>query len=230
VKARQAFIWVLSALASWGCSARPPVGDPDDGGESGFGLQHASGASLSSASYTIEGPSGFLSAGNVAVGPTADVPVTVGHLPLGVGYVVSIDATASDGVTVCSGSTPFDVADASAVFTVVVHLDCAVPSGDVSVAGSLNRCPVVDGIDAVPLDVRLGGVSRLTLFAHDSDTGPSPLSFGWAVNGIKLARQTTPTLAFTCTTASDVTIAGTVSDGDPDPACADASAVKVSCR
>jgi hypothetical protein len=228
VKRHRAEIWVLSALASLGCSVRSSPSD--HGGSQGLGLQVASGATLSSAGYTIEGPSDFLSAGSVPVGASPDVPVTISHLPLGAGYLLRIDATASDDLTVCSGSASFDVTDASAVFTVVVHLDCAVPSGDLSLSGVLNVCPILDGIDAVPMDVKLGGASQLTLFAHDTDTGPSPLSYAWAVNGIKLARQTSPTLGFTCTSAGEVTISGTVSDGDPDPACADSSAVKVTCQ
>jgi hypothetical protein len=229
VKAHRTRIGFLAMLVSLGCSTHAPTSDPD-GGSFGLGLQVASGATLSNASYTIEGPNGFLSAGSVAVGASPDVPVTVSHLPLGSGYLLSIDATASDGVTVCSGSTSFDVADSAATFSVIVHLDCAVPSGDVNVQATLNICPVIDGIDASPTDVKRGGVSQLTLFAHDSDTGPSSLSYSWAVNGIKLARQTAPTLSFTCTSRGDVTITAGVSDGDPDPTCADSSAVKVTCQ
>lgn len=229
MKAHHVGIWLLAALASVGCGTHSSKSDPD-GGSSGLGLVVASGATLSNASYTIEGPDGFLSAGSVAVGETPDVPVTVGHLPVGVGYQISIDATASDGATVCSGSTVFDVTDSNAVFSVTVHLECAVPSGDAFVQATLNICPVVDGIDASPMDVKLGGASRLTLFAHDSDTGPTPLAYAWAVNGIKLARQTSSSLSFTCTSAGDVTITGSVSDGDPDPTCSDSSSVKVSCQ
>lgn len=230
MKTHRAGIWWLSALASVACTSATASAPESDGGSFDQGLEVAPGTTLSSASYTIEGPDGFLSAGTVAVGSSPDVPIVVGYLPVGSGYLVSIDATASDGVTVCSGHSTFDVADSSAVFTVVVHLACAVPHGDVAIAATLNVCPIVDGIDAVPTDVKRGGFSRLTLFAHDSDTGPSPLSFGWAINGIKLARQTSPSLSFTCTNPGDVTITGTVSDGDPNSTCADSSAVKVSCQ
>lgn len=190
----------------------------------------APGVTLANANFTVEGPGGFSSAGTVSVGSSADVSIVLGHLPVGQGYVASIDTLASDGLTRCSGSTAFDVTDGSAVFTVVVHLDCGVPVGDVSVQATLNVCPVIDSLDASPLDVALGGVSNLTLSAHDSDTGPGPLSYGWAVNGIRLTRQTASSLGFTCTTSGEVTIAGIVSDGDLNPACADTAVAKVSCQ
>jgi hypothetical protein len=85
-------------------------------------------------------------------------------------------------------------------------------------------------LDASPMDLALGGVARLTLSAHDTDTGPAPLAYGWTVNGIKLTKQTGTSLGFACSSAGEVTIAATVSDGDPDPACADTSAVKVNCQ
>jgi len=201
-----------------------------DGGSFGLGLQVGSGATLSSASYTIEGPNGFLSAGSVAVGASPDVPIVLSHLPVGPGYLVTIDATASDNATVCRGNTAFDVTDSEAALTVIVHLECAVPTGAASIQATFNICPVLDGLDASPMDLKLGGVSRLTLSAHDSDTGPGALAYSWAINGIKLSTQTSATLAFTCSTPGEVTISGAVSDGDPNPACADSSAVKVSCQ
>jgi hypothetical protein len=182
------------------------------------------------ATYAIAGPNGFASAGTVPVGDSADVPVVLSHLPIGQGYELDLSATASDGVTVCDGNTTFDVADASATFTVVVHLDCAVPSGDVSVEATLNICPVVDGVDALPNSLTLGGVSSLSVAAHDSDHAPGPLAYAWAVNGIKLPRQTASTLGFACSSAGQITITASVSDGDPNPTCADSLGVQVSCQ
>jgi hypothetical protein len=224
-----AWAWLPALLASLGGCAE--AGAERDGGSSaGQWLNAGPGATLASANYTIEGPNGFVSAGTVAVGESPDVPITLGPLPVGNGYEVVLDATASDGVTVCTGRALFDVVDGAAVLTIVVHLTCTVPVGEISVVGTLNFCPVVDGLDASPLDVKLGGVSRLTLTAHDSDTGPAPLSYSWTVNGIKLTRQTSPSLNFACSSLGEVVIAGTVSDGDPNPACADTAGVKVTCQ
>src|SRR6185369_5092494 len=111
-----AWVFLPALLASLGgCSEAP--GDHNDSGSSGQWLNAGPGATLSSASYTIEGPNGFVSAGTVAVGDSPDVPVVLGPLPAGSGYEVMIDATVSDGMTACSGSTTFDVVDGAAVFT-----------------------------------------------------------------------------------------------------------------
>jgi hypothetical protein len=228
VKTRHAWILLPALLATLGACSE--AGGGREGGAFGQGLQVSPDATLSSASYTIEGPNGFASAGTVEVGSSPDVPVVVSHLPVGAGYLVSISAVASDGATVCEGNTTFDVSDSSAVFTVIVHLECAIPAGSISVEGVLNLCPVLDSLDASPMDLKLGGVARLTLSAHDSDTGPLPLRYGWSVNGIKLTQQTATLLSFACSSVGQVTIAATVSDGDPNPACADTSAVKVNCQ
>jgi len=102
--------------------------------------------------------------------------------------------------------------------------------GNASVAAVFNGCPVLDGLTAGPISLLVGGVSSLAVLAHDSDNGPSPLAYSWAVNGVPLPLQTASTLAFTCSAAGAVTITASVSDGDPNPACADALSVTVSCE
>jgi hypothetical protein len=194
------------------------------------GLQVAPDAFVTTATYTITGPNGFASAGTVPVGDSPDVAVVVSHLPVGQGYVLSLSATASDGVIECRGSTSFGVVDAGATLTIVVHLECAVPSGDVDVQSTLNLCPVLDGLDASPLALRLGGVSSLAVAAHDSDNGPTPLAYSWRVNGVRLPNQTASALSFACSSLGEVTITATVSDGHPDPACAASASAKVSCE
>jgi hypothetical protein len=194
------------------------------------GLEVAPGSFVTLATYTITGPNGFASAGNVPVGESPDVSVTLSHLPVGQGYVLSLSATASDGVIECQGSTAFDVIDANTTFAVTVHLTCAVPSGDVDVDTSLNLCPVLDGLSASPLNLRLGGVSSLVVAAHDPDDGPSPLAYSWRVNGVRLPAQTAPSLGFTCSSPGQVTISAGVSDGHRDPACAASATATVSCE
>jgi hypothetical protein len=193
-----------------------------------LGLQVSPGATVSSATYTIDGPNGFTSAGTVSVGDSADVPVAVGQLPVRSGYQMDVSATASDGVTVCEGSSTFDVTDSSST-TVIVHLVCGVPSGDVSVQGQINICPVLDGLSVSPSDLYVGGVASLMAEAHDTDSGPSPLSYSWTANGVKLSRQTNPALSLACSSAGAVAIKAGVSDGDPDPACADSLSVTINC-
>ncbi len=199
------------------------------GGSIDYGLQVSPDASVTTATYTISGPNDFASAGTVPVGDSPDVPVVVSHLPVGQGYQLDLHAVASDHVTVCDGSTTFAVVDALATLNLLVHLECVVPTGDANLQATLNTCPVLDGLTALPTSLQIGGISALTVTAHDPDSGPSALAYSWAVEGIKLPR-TASTLSFTCSSAGEVTLSASVSDGDPDPACADSSSVKVSCE
>jgi len=102
--------------------------------------------------------------------------------------------------------------------------------GNANVAAVFNRCPVLDGLTAGPISLLVGGVSNLAVLAHDSDNGPAPLAYSWAVNGVLLPQQNASTLAFTCSAKGAFTITASVSDGDPTPACSDASSVTVSCE
>ena len=212
-------------LAAGSCSQAQPS---PNGGEYGQGLQISPGVTVDSADYTISGPDGFTSAGTVAIGESADVSVVVSNLPVGTGYELVVSGTASDGITVCDGTATFDVATPNSTLTIVVHLECVVPSGDVALEGTVNICPVIDDLTAAPVNLTLGGVASLSVGAHDADSGPAPLSYRWMANGIIIAGKTAPTLSFTCTKLGQVTIAALVSDGDPK--CIDSSSVKVSCE
>lgn len=224
---------MIVGAASWlalaGCG-EPGASASPAGGSLGLGLQVSPTGEVTLAAYTVSGPNGFTSAGTVPVGESPDVPITLSHLPLGLGYELELNARASDGVTECDGSATFDVTDGNTPITLLVHLVCSVPTGDVAVEATFNICPVLDGLSASPLAVSLGGVSSLLAQAHDADNGPATLSYAWRVNGIKLSRQTAPNLTFACTSLGEVTIMATVSDGDPAPNCASSSSVKVSCE
>jgi hypothetical protein len=217
--------FLLTGLLGCGAASESPASR-----ELGQGLQVSPNGTVDTATYAISGPNDFASAGTVPVGSSPEVPVVVSHLPVGVGYELELNATASDGIVTCQGSATFDVADSSATLTLVVHLECAVASGDLDAEATLNACPVIDGLSANPVAVVLGGVSSLSVAAHDSDNGPSPLAYSWTVNGVKLPKQKASTLSFACSSAGQVTIAAGVSDGDPDPSCADAMSITVSCE
>jgi hypothetical protein len=192
------------------------------------GLQVSPNAYVTSATYTLSGPNGFVSAGTVTVGDSADVPIELGGLPVGTGYDLSVSATASDGLTLCDGKKTFDVTVGNTTVTEIVHLDCSVPTGDVSVSGTINTCPVIDDLTASPLALTVGGVSTLSVVAHDPDMGPQTLNYSWFVNDVHLPKQTGPNLNFACSSTGELTIGVSVSDGDP--ACAVPANVKVSCE
>jgi hypothetical protein len=197
-------------------------------GAVGLALQVSPGNTLSSATYTISGPNGYASAGTVAVGDSPDVPVVVQHLPNGIGYELQVSGSASDGVTLCEGSATFDVTN-DATSTVLVHLTCGVPSGDVQITGTFNICPMLDGLSANPNAIRVGGTASLTTTAHDSDNGPAQLSYRWSANGAVL-KTTGPNLVLACSSPGDIAIQVALSDGDSSPGCADQLSVSIHCN
>lgn len=192
------------------------------------GLQVSPTAWVTAATYTLSGPNGFVSAGNVDVGDSADVSIALGGLPAGTGYALSVRATATDGLTVCDGSKTFDVTAGNTTVTELVHLECSIPTGDVNVNGPVNTCPILDDFTASPLALQVGGVSALKATAHDPDLGPQALGYAWSVNDVRLPNQSAASLNFACSSPGDLILAVSVSDGDP--ACATATSVKVSCE
>jgi hypothetical protein len=211
-------------LTACGHAPAPPDGAPGVGGQA---LVLSPGVTVSTATYTISGPNAFASAGSVPVGSSPDLSIVLGGLPIGVGYEMDVLATASDGVTTCEATVPFDVTGPST--TVSVHLVCGVPQGDVQVTGAFNVCPVLDALDALPTETLVGGRVALAAAGHDADNGPSALAYKWSINGATIGNHPQSTLAFTCTTAGIVTIKVAVSDGDPDPACGDSLTVNLTC-
>jgi len=217
------------ALLACSVSCGQASGDGASGARDLLGLQLTPGVSITNAVYTISGPNGFFSAGSVDVGDSADVSVVIGHVPVGSGYELDLTATASDGQTICDGSTLFDVAVDKPSTTVSVHLVCAVPTGDVQVNATLNICPQIDELNASPTDVRVGGVVALTGSAHDTDNGPSPLSYKWSINGVPLKQVLPPILNFVCSSLGTFNFALSASDGDITPGCADTQSVTARC-
>ncbi len=111
------------------------------------------------------------------------------------------------------------------------RLDCheTPKKGSVLLTGVTNVCPVADGISAMPAAVAVGGTIALEAEAHDSDNGPSALTYHWTASSGTLSSASVPSPTFTCTDAGTATLTLTVSDGDPTPSCADSVNVTVSC-
>src|SRR5262249_39113263 len=137
-------------------------------------LTLAPGQSVSSASYVITGPGGFSKAGTIDVSQSATLSATIAAIPAGVGFSIMVTATTSDGSISCAGSAIFNVT-ARMTTAVVVHLVCheAPRNGSVQVTGTINVCPVLDSVSAVPAEVFVGGSLALAASAHDADHGPS---------------------------------------------------------
>ena len=181
-------------------------GQSGDVGSVGLALTVAPGVTISSASFTISGPNSFSRTGTVDVSQSSSLSFVIGNLPAGSGYSIELDATSSDGNTTCVGTATFTVT-AHSTTAVNVHLTCheAVRTGSVSVNGVLNVCPVADGITANPGDITVGHPVALAVTAHDSDNGPSPLSYQWTAASGAFSNATSATPTFTCSTAGPVT-------------------------
>jgi len=199
-------------------------------GSVGLQLQMASGATIKSASYTITGPNGFSKTGTIDVSVATKLSATIGGLPAGAGYSITLSATSSEGGTSCAGSGSFSVvAHQTATVTVAVTCREAARTGSVLVNGKLNICPTIDGLNANPAEVQVGGTIALSALAHDSDAAPSALSYGWTASSGTLSSATAQSPTFTCTAAGPATLTVTVGDGDPLATCADTLTAQVNC-
>src|SRR6185295_17287774 len=102
-------------------------------------------------------------------------------------------------------------------------------TGTVVVDGKLNICPTIDALGAAPAEVQVGGTIALSSSAHDSDAGPSPLSFGWTATGGTLSDPAAQNPTFTCVSPGSVTVKLSVSDGDPGASCPATAIAQVTC-
>jgi 5'-nucleotidase len=209
---------------------QPTISSSESAGELSLKLQLASGASLSTASYAITGPAGYSKAGSIDVSRSSKVSATIGGIPAGAGYTITLSATSTDASTACSGSATFGVT-AHQITPVTVPLTCKEKprTGSILVNGALNICPIVDGIDANPAEVSVGASLVLGGLTHDTDAAPAALSFQWSASSGTLSSATVANPTFTCSTAGPVTLSLTASDGDVTPGCADTTTTTVTC-
>jgi phospholipase C len=188
------------------------------------------GTTLNTVTYSITGPGGFMKSGSLDVSHSSTLSGLISGLPAGMGYSITLNGTATDGTTTCLGSAGFTIM-AQQTAMVSVHMTCHQPptTGSILVNGTLNVCPVVDGVSASPAEVMVGSSISLAATAHDADGGPSPLSYHWSVSSGALSDPTSATPSFTCTVAGPATLTVSVSDGDPAPGCAGMQTAMVTC-
>src|SRR5262249_5422104 len=168
------------ALSSYtfitGCGkTTAPIENTDSTGTVAFDLRLPDGRQINSASYMITGPNNFTKSGTINVSNSNTLSATIGGLPPG-NLQITITAMTVDGTVSCGGMKTFTVT-AGQTANVQVPLSCheAPRTGSVSVNGTLNLCPTVDGISANPAEANVGATIALTAVAHDSDAGPQAL-------------------------------------------------------
>jgi hypothetical protein len=210
------------ALGMFGCTSH----HDGDLGSVGIALELAPGISLTTLSYTIGGPAGFARSGSIDVSQSTIVSATIGGLPAGTGFTIALTSTATNGAAQCAGSASFSVT-AQATTSVTVHLLCREPptTGSVLVNGTLNLCPVVDGLSASPAEVLVGGSIALAGTAHDTDGAPAALTYHWTASAGTLSDASAQNPTFVCAAAGSVTLTLAASDGD----CSDSASTTVTC-
>lgn len=211
-------------------SDSPSSASEESLGSVGLALQLASGTTINSASYAITGPNAFTKTGTIDLKSATKLTATIGGLPAGTGYTVTITANSGEGGTSCSGSASFAIV-AHQIANVTVQITCKEPArtGSVLVNGQLNLCPTIDGININPAEVQVGGTIAISALAHDTDAAPAALTYGWTASGGTLSSSSVASPTFTCTAPGTVTLKLSVSDGDPTAACADTLSAQVTC-
>jgi hypothetical protein len=188
-------------------------------------LDFGGGVTLNSVDYVLTGPASFRQTGTLNVADQPTITATFQSLPPGTGYDIKVQGAASDNLNACKGEAMFNVA-ASMNAVVQIALTC---SGRATLAADVNTCPTIDSLSVVPAEVYVGGSVQLTSMAHDPDSGPSPLAATWAATSGSLTNLSTAGATFTCSAAGTFTVSLSVSDGTPNPKCADNAAVTVTC-
>ena len=218
---------ILCLLAAAGIGAAACSDDPAGavGNTIRFRLDFGGGVTLSSVDYVLTGPNNFRRVGSLSVGDQPTVTATFQNLPAGQGYKIQVKGTASDDMSSCQGEPTFDVT-ASMTAMLQIPLTC---SGGAAITATFNSCPVIDGLSAIPSEVRVGGSIDVIASVHDAD-GPNPLSATWATTtGGALSNLSITGATFTCTAPGTFTVGLRVSDGEGGNRCADTSTIQLIC-
>jgi arylsulfatase A-like enzyme len=215
----------LSGAAPWqGCSSdesRNP--GAEEVGSIGLKVVAAPGITLNSVAYTISG-NGFDKTGKIDTSGSETISGTIGGIPAGTGYTITLTATSSDGSVTYTGSAKFDVSSGHTT-RVTIHLRAKGKrgNGSVTVNATLNIGPVVDELTVTPLTASVGTSIALSAAGSDADEGPEKLSYYWSSTGGVIDDPIKPNAKLTSTTPGTFTVTLTVSDGD----CTDSTTTSV---
>ena len=210
---------VLLALAAsgplGGCGReKGSAGDVESAGSVSFNLTAAPGVTLNSVAYTVTG-NGFTKTGAIDTSVSPTISGTIGGIPAGKGYTITLTATSVEGGATFTGSATFDVT-AGGTTSVTIHLNGGGKTGNGSVVvnGTINVSPRLDEVTVTPQTVFVGGSIKLAAVGSDPDSGPSPLTYYWSTTGGVIDTPTGPNATLTSATPGTFTITVTVSDGD----------------
>ena len=210
-------IWLLLAASGpLGACARQPSSsvDVEPTGSIGLALTAAPGVTLNAVSYTISG-NAFTKTGTIDTSGSPTVSGTIGGIPAGKGYTITLTATSVEGTTTFTGSATFDVT-AGTTTSVTIRLigSDKTGNGSVAVTGTVNVSPRIDELTVTPQTVLVGSSISFRSVGTDPDSFPSPLSYYWSTTGGVIDNPLAPRATLTSATPGTFTITLTLSDGD----------------
>jgi hypothetical protein len=198
----------------------------EDVGEVGLQLKLGD-ATVSTLSYVISG-NGFTKNGVLDVSKGKTISATIGGIPAGSGYTLSLSgAAANDATILCTASASFNIT-ARATTTAVVKLECRLPAsnnGSVKVEGSANVCPRIDSLSIEPSEVFVGSSMALNATVTDVDKQPAAATYAWSANGGTVTGGATASASFKCTAVGTFDVTLLVSDTE----CSDSLSATVTC-
>jgi hypothetical protein len=194
-------------------SASDPAADV---GVVGMKLTFPGGETLSTATWSITGPNGastVVQSGTLNLQNSQVLSFSVGGIPAGSGYTVTVTATSTDGAVTCAGSASFAVT-AHATTNVTLLLQCAAgapDAGSVAINGMPYFCAAASGASATPSETAIGTSVGLT----GSGVGPNgaAITYAWSAPSGTFSSPTGQSTNFTCTQQGPVTVTLSVSDG-----------------
>jgi hypothetical protein len=221
--------FAAAGLLASGCTSGTPNTPVTGQGSVQLALQ-VGGATVNTVSYTITGPSSFMTSGIIDVSQSGTLSAVLGPFAAGGPYNITLTGNSTDGSESCAGSATFTVTAGQTIqVTVPVICHQAPHTGSVLVNGVLNVCPQIDGISATPAEVYVGGSVSILATAHDADNGPSPLTASWSATSGTFTDTSALDTRFVCTAPGTSTLTLTVSDGDTVTGCPATSAVTITC-
>lgn len=216
-RVRFAFTLALGAASPWvaSCSSVTPYHEHEqDVGSLDLALQVAPDVTLNSVSYTITGNE-FEKSGTIDSSGSVVISGTIGGIPAGNGYTITLTAKSVETNTTFTGSGRFNVkAGETSSVSVKLRGAGAVRNGSVSVNGTVNVAPVIDELTITPQSVFVGSSITLEAVGRDPDQGPQALSYYWSTTEGLIDSPINPRATLTSATPGTATVTLTISDGD----------------
>lgn len=192
---------------------------------------------LASVMWTISQGTTIVAMGDIDTRMPNAQPSFDALIPVGIGYTVSLTATASNGA-LCSGSLNFDVvagttANLSLALTCVADTVSASGVVDVQTVASTESCPILSGYDVSPTTQDVGQQIDVTgVVATDADG--DTLTYSWSQNGgpgvLMIANSATTTPTVTCFAGGAVTLVLSVNDNHTPTGCIVTESFSIHCQ